>query len=94
MTVDASNLSPVNLLKDELDQVNQFYNIVIDFFSNYSFQLIGAVIIFFIGYVLAGKIANVVLRICEKHKLDVTKPFFNKYEQNVDSCHDLYHGIK
>lgn len=72
MTVDASNLSPVNLLKDELDQVNQFYNIVIDFFSNYSFQLIGAVIIFFIGYVLAGKIANVVLRICEKHKLDVT----------------------
>ena len=65
-------LNPTNLLKDELEQVNNFYNIIVDFFTNYSFQLVGAFIIFLVGYMLAGKIAKVVLKLCEKHKLDVT----------------------
>ncbi len=65
-------LAPTNLLKDELDQVNKFYQLVIDFFSNYSFQLVGAFIIFIIGYMFAGKISALVLRLCEKHKLDIT----------------------
>ncbi len=65
-------LAPTNLLKDELDQVNKFYQLVIDFFSNYSFQLVGAFIIFIIGYMFAGKISALVLRLCEKHELDVT----------------------
>lgn len=65
-------LSAVTLLKDELDQMTKFYDLIIDFFSNYSFQLVGALIIFCIGYVIAGKISNVVLRICETNQLDVT----------------------
>lgn len=65
-------LDPANLLKDEIDQVSHFYNIVVDFFTNYSFQLIGAFIIFIIGFMFAGKISALVLRLCERHKLDVT----------------------
>ncbi len=67
-----SKLDPANLLKNEIDQVSRFYNLIIDFFSNYSFQLVGAFIIFILGYMLAGKIAKAVLKLCERHKLDVT----------------------
>ena len=68
----AETLDPTNLLKNEIDQVNQIYNIIIEFFTNYSFKLVGAFIIFILGYIVAGKIAGVVLKVCEKHKLDVT----------------------
>ena len=68
----AKTLDPANLLKDELDQVSHFYNVIVEFFTNYSFQLVGAFIIFIIGYMFAGKIAKLVLRLCERHKLDVT----------------------
>ncbi|MEW6981894.1 mechanosensitive ion channel family protein [Colwelliaceae bacterium 6471] len=71
-TQAALPINPTELLKEEIDQVTYFYNLIIDFFANYSFQLVGAFIIFIIGYVFAGKIANLVLRICERHKLDVT----------------------
>ena len=65
-------LIPTNLLKDEIDQVANIYNIIIEFFTNYSFQLIGAFIIFIIGYMLAGKISAWVLTLCLKNKLDIT----------------------
>ncbi len=65
-------LDPSSLLKDEIDQVTNVYNIIIDFFTNYSFQLIGALIIFVIGYILAGKVSGWVLTLCQRHKLDIT----------------------
>jgi len=65
-------INPANLLKAEIDQVANVYNIIIDFFTNYSFQLIGALIIFILGYILAGKISNFVLRLCQRHELDIT----------------------
>ncbi len=65
-------INPTNLLKAEIDQVAKVYNIIIDFFTNYSFQLIGALIIFILGYMFAGKISKFVLRLCQRHKLDVT----------------------
>jgi small conductance mechanosensitive channel len=68
----AKTLDPSKLLKDEFDQVSHFYNVIVEFFTNYSFQLVGAFIIFIIGYLFAGKIAGLVLRLCERHKLDVT----------------------
>jgi len=67
-----TSLSPTNLLKDEIDQVANIYNIIIEFFTNYSFQLIGALIVFIIGYMLAGKVSAWVLKLCLKNKLDVT----------------------
>ncbi len=67
-----TELTPSNLLKDEIDQVTNIYNVIIEFFTNYSFQLIGAVIIFIVGYLLAGKVATWVLKLCQRHKLDIT----------------------
>lgn len=67
-----SALMPGNLLKNEMDQVENIYNIIIEFFTNYSFQLIGALIIFIMGYMLAGKIASWVLKLCLKNNLDIT----------------------
>lgn len=66
------SLAPTDLLKEEIDQVANIYNIIIEFFTNYSFQLIGAFIIFIIGYMLAGKISAWVLTLCLRHKLDIT----------------------
>lgn len=66
------SLAPTELLRDEIDQVQKVYDIIIEFFANYTFQLIGAVIIFLIGYYVAGKVGNAVLRVCEKNKLDIT----------------------
>lgn len=63
---------PAELLRTEIEQASAIYKVIIDFFTNYSFQLVGALLIFLIGYSVAGKIAKAVLRICEKQKLDVT----------------------
>lgn len=65
-------INPANLLKQEIDQVANIYNIIIDFFTNYSFQLVGAILIFILGYMVAGKISKFVLGLCQRHKLDVT----------------------
>ena len=73
-TAEKSNISlaPTELLKEEIDQVATIYNIIIEFFTNYSFQLIGALIIFILGYMLAGKISSWVLKLCLKNNLDIT----------------------
>ena len=66
------SLQPTDLLKEEIDQMAKVYDILIDFFANYTFQLIGAFLIFIVGYYIAGKVANGVLRVCEAQKLDIT----------------------
>ncbi|WP_440876816.1 mechanosensitive ion channel family protein [Thalassotalea sp. PLHSN55] len=66
------NLSPTALLKDEINHVTSIYKIAIDYLTQYSFQIIGAIIIFLFGFYISGKIAAFVLRVCEKHKLDIT----------------------
>jgi small conductance mechanosensitive channel len=72
MTTTSTSLAPAILLKNEIDQVTIFYDFIINFFANYSFQLIGALIIFLIGYWFAGKMGRWVLTLCEKQKLDIT----------------------
>jgi len=72
MATETSSLAPTVLLKDEIDQVTKFYDLIINFFANYSFQLIGALIIFLIGYWFSSKVGRWVLTLCEKQKLDIT----------------------
>ncbi len=59
-------------MEKELENIQKFYNIIIEFFVNYSFQLIGAVIIFILGWYVANKVAQAVSKVCEKNELDVT----------------------
>ncbi|WP_082627073.1 mechanosensitive ion channel family protein [Colwellia sp. TT2012] len=63
---------PAELLRNEIEQASALYQIILEFFTNYSFQLVGALLIFLLGYAVAGKVAKVILRLCEKQKLDVT----------------------
>ena len=63
-------------MEQELEQFTAIYEQVTSFLVNYSFQLIGAIIVFLIGIVVARKVSNVVIRLCEKKQLDVTLSHF------------------
>ncbi|NOR42889.1 MAG: hypothetical protein GQ572_06090 [Gammaproteobacteria bacterium] len=43
-----------------------------EFFVNYSFQILGAIIVFIIGIFVARKVSNYIFKICERKNLDVT----------------------
>ncbi|MBU2871704.1 mechanosensitive ion channel family protein [Colwellia sp. E2M01] len=72
---DAADIS-ANLVRSEIEYANKIYQIAIDFFTQYSFQLVGAFLIFLFGLYLASKIAKGVLKLCEKKNLDITLSHF------------------
>ncbi len=59
-------------VKQELVQFQEIYNLVVEFFVNYSFQIIGALIILLLGLWVAGKVSNWSLALMQRHNLDVT----------------------
>jgi small conductance mechanosensitive channel len=59
-------------LGKELEQLTSIYKIVTEFLVNYSFQLLGALLILIIGFFIAGKLGRMVLRTCERHNMDIT----------------------
>jgi len=59
-------------VEKELQQAQAIYQIITEFFVNYSFQILGAVIILALGVLVARKISDVVLRLCNRKELDVT----------------------
>lgn len=56
----------------ELETIQQIYNIVVEFIINYSFQILGAIIILIIGAKLAGWLGRLVTGLCEKKNVDIT----------------------
>jgi len=56
----------------ELEDVGKFYNIIVEFFANYSLQLVGALIIIIIGVIASKYIQKLVLRVLINHKVDET----------------------
>ena len=66
------DLINTELISKELEEVSHFYNIVIEFFTNYSFQIIGALIILIIGVVASKYIQKFVLKILLSNKIDET----------------------
>ena len=56
----------------ELEEVGKFYNIMVEFFANYSLQLVGAIIIFIIGIIASKYIYKIVLNLLLKNKMDET----------------------
>jgi small conductance mechanosensitive channel len=59
-------------MEKELENIQKFYNIIIEFFVNYSFQLIGAILIFILGVIVANKVSKAVSNLCTNHELDLT----------------------
>lgn len=64
------------MIDQELEQFQQIYTLITEFLVNYSFQLVGAIVIFLIGLFVAKKVAKLVTRICEKHSVDITLSTF------------------
>ena len=64
------------MLEQELATLAHFYSLIIDFFVNYSFQVIGAIIIFIIGLIVARWVGRLTLRICERNQVDITLSTF------------------
>ncbi len=60
------------MIDQEMTQFMKLYDLLIEFFVNYSFQLFGAVVIFIIGLFAAKKAAQFLVNVCEKHNIDVT----------------------
>lgn len=67
-------------MQEELQSLQKFYNVIIEFFVNYSFQLVGAVIIILIGWYVAKKGSLYTIKLCQKYDLDVT---ITKYIGNI-----------
>ena len=57
-------------MEKELESIEKFYTIVIEFITNYSFQILGAIIIFAIGIVASKYIYKLVLNLLVKNKVD------------------------
>jgi small conductance mechanosensitive channel len=59
-------------MEKELEMIQQIYNVVVEFTVNYSFQILGAIIILIIGAKLASWLGRLVTGLCEKKSVDVT----------------------
>ena len=59
-------------MEQQVDEISKFYNVVIEFITNYSFQILGAIIIFFIGIVVSKYVKKYVLKLLLKTKIDET----------------------
>lgn len=67
-------------MKQELEYVQQFYDLTIAFVTNYSFQIIGAIIIVTIGWFLSKYVYNVLIQFFHTHDFDVT---LGKFAANI-----------
>jgi len=59
-------------MQDEIKTAQKLVNIIIDFFVNYSFQVIGAILILVIGILVARSVASFFLKLFERKNLDIT----------------------
>ena len=63
-------------MEKEIATVQTVVNRVIEFFVDYSFQVIGALIVLVVGTLLGKWVANGIEKVCEKRGLDVTLAHF------------------
>jgi len=59
-------------MEKELQQAQAIYKLITEFFITYSFQIIGAIIVLALGFLVARKVSAFVFKFCESRKLDVT----------------------
>lgn len=59
-------------LKEQIGNIQQIYNTVTEFLVNYSFQILGAVLIIIIGFFVAKKVSKITVTLCERKNIDIT----------------------
>lgn len=63
-------------MEQELQLLQNFYVVLVEFFTKYSFQLIGAIIILLVGLLIASKVSKAVANLCLRKNIDVTLSHF------------------
>ena len=63
-------------VEEGISTVQKLINTAVEFMVNYSFQILGAIIIFVAGLVAANWVHNFLLRLFEKKKMDITLSHF------------------
>lgn len=59
-------------MSEEINSFTKFVNTIIEFCVNYSFQVLGALIILIVGFVIANSVSKFVLALFLKKNLDIT----------------------
>lgn len=59
-------------MNEEIDQLQKILDTVIEFFVNYSFQIIGCILILIAGFIVGGMLGRIVTKVCKKRNIDVT----------------------
>ncbi|MBW2405974.1 MAG: mechanosensitive ion channel [Deltaproteobacteria bacterium] len=59
-------------MQDEIKTIEKLINIVIDFFVNYSFQVVGAILVLIIGALVARSVSSFLLKLFERKEFDIT----------------------
>ncbi|MCF7907557.1 MAG: mechanosensitive ion channel [Candidatus Omnitrophica bacterium] len=57
---------------EQLNTAKSLLNMIVEFFIKYSFQVLGGIIVIAIGWWVARYVSNLVKRLLEKNKVDVT----------------------
>jgi small conductance mechanosensitive channel len=68
----AQNLLEGKFMDKEVTALQKFINTAVEFLTNYSFQVLGAIIVLVVGAWVGKWVEGVVLKLCEKKKLDIT----------------------
>jgi len=67
-------------MQEELEQATRIYELIVTFLVNYSFQIVGALLILVLGIFIAGKVSAWLFKFCQSKNLDVT---LSKFLANI-----------
>ena len=59
-------------MQEQISSFQKLLDTLIEFVVNYSFQVIGAIIVLAVGVIIANRVAALILQLLEKKKLDIT----------------------
>ena len=60
------------MIESEIQQVEKYYNLIMEYLVTYSMQILGAILILFIGLWIAQKVSNMVAGLMHRHNIDIT----------------------
>ena len=60
------------MIDSEIQQVEKYYNLIMEYLVTYSMQILGAILILFIGLWIAQKVSKMVAGLMQRHNIDIT----------------------
>lgn len=59
-------------MQDEITAIQKVLNTLVDFFVNYSFQVVGAILVLIVGLIVARSLASFLMKLFERKHFDIT----------------------